>query len=62
MNLPHWQHEIDAISGFGQRLGGGPGFENVVTFGLEPIGQRPANQLLVVDDENRWSRHGWQIS
>ena len=46
------QHEIDpfsvALDGVGRRLG----LDDAIAFLLEPLGQRPANQLLVVDDEH----------
>ena len=38
------QHQIDTLCAPGQRLGGGSGLDNVVTFGLEAFGQRPANR------------------
>jgi hypothetical protein len=52
------QDEIDALLALGQRLGRSAGFDNVVAFGLQAVAERPANQLLVVDDEDRGSVHG----
>ena len=48
------QDQIDALRQLLQ--GGAPGirFEHLVSLGLEALGQRPANQGFIIDDENRW--------
>ena len=56
------QDQIDAVPALGERLGGGCGLDDAVPFALETVGQRPANELLVVDHENRWRRHLCQLS
>ena len=55
------QHEIHAFAMALERLGGGFGLENAVALLAEPIGQRPANQLFVVDDEDGRRAHAPSI-
>ena len=52
------QHEVDAFGVALERRRGGVGLDDAIAFLREPLGQRPANQLLVVDDENRRRLHG----
>ena len=52
------QDEVDAApakrsSASRRRLG----FDDAVALCRQPLGQRPANQLLVVDDQNRGDGH-----
>ena len=51
------QHEIDPFAMLLERLGGRLRLDHAIAFLREPIVQRPANQLLVVDDENRGFGH-----
>ncbi len=54
------QDEIDALVAAGERLGGGLRFDNPIALVREAAGQRPANQLLVVHDEDGRGLHeGW---
>ena len=51
------QHEVDAVAvlrhGFTRRAG----FDGPIAFFLETVDQRPANQRLIVDDEDGGVRH-----
>ena len=40
-----------------ERLGGGAGFDDLVAVGAEPLGERPANQLFVVNDQHASGSH-----
>ena len=51
------EHEIDAVARALERLLAGAGLLDVIPFGAHPLGQRPANQLLVVDHQNPCARH-----
>ena len=51
------QHEIHAFPVAFDRLGGGLRLENAIPFLTESIGEGPANQLLVVDDEDGRRTH-----
>ena len=51
------QHEVDAFAMLLERFGGGLRLDDAIAFLREAIAQRPADQLLVVDDENRGFGH-----
>ena len=51
------QDEVDAFAVLLQRFGGGLRLEHAIAFVREPIVQRPANQLLVINDQNRRFGH-----
>ena len=52
------QNQIDAFLTPGEGAGGGLCLEHPVPFGLQTLGERPADQLLVVDDEDGGRLHG----
>ena len=51
------QHEIDAVAMLRDRVGGGAGLERAIALLLEAVDERPANQRLVVDDQDCGFRH-----
>ena len=51
------QDQIDALLELLERGAAGVGFEHVVAVRLEALGQRPADQGFIVNDENRGFRH-----
>ncbi len=46
------QDQVDSRLGAIQRLGGRAGFNRLMAVGTKPLDQRPANQILVIDDEH----------
>jgi hypothetical protein len=46
------QDQIDAFVQAIQRLTAGFGFEHFIAFSFEALGQRPANQAFIVNDED----------
>ena len=52
------EHEVHAFRKLLERGAAGVSFEDLVTLGLQPFGQRPPDQRFVVHDENGWMRHG----
>ena len=55
------QDEVDALGKLLQRGASGLGLEHLVPFRLEALGQRPADQGFVVDDENRGFGHDYGV-
>ncbi len=51
------QHEVDPFAMLLERLCSGLRLDHAVAFLREAVAQRPADQLLVVDDENRGFGH-----
>ena len=51
------EDEIDALLVSLDRLGGGFRLEHAVTFLAEPLGEGPADQLFIVDNQNRRGAH-----
>ncbi len=51
------QDQIDTLVVFGESAGRRLGFDYAVPFRSEPLGERPANQLLVVNDEDGGRLH-----
>ena len=51
------QHEVHASPMALERFGGRFGLENPVTFLTEAVGQRPANQLFVINDQDGRRAH-----
>ena len=51
------QHEVDPFAVLLDRFGGGLRLDHAIAFLRQPVVQRPADELLVVYDENRRFRH-----
>ena len=51
------QHEVNVFMNPLERLRAVLGLEHVITIGGQPLGQRPSDQLFVVNDENRRVPH-----
>ena len=56
------QDEIDAFATPLERLGRGLRLQQTIALLLQPRRQRPANELLVVDDQNRGCVHRGQYT
>jgi hypothetical protein len=52
------EHEIDLFGHLLERRGRCGRLLYLVAFARQPLPQRPANQILVVNDEHACSRHG----
>src|SRR4051794_16050421 len=53
------KHEVDVPGKSLERFMRRTGFDDVKAVSFQSLGERPANQLLVIDDENR--RHEWRL-
>ena len=51
------QHQVDAVGDAIERLLAGRRLDDLVAVGAQPLGERPANQLFVVDDEDGGVSH-----
>ena len=51
------EHEVELGAELLQRLAGGSGLENAIAFLVEPLAQRPADQRLVIDDQQGGRGH-----
>ena len=53
------KHEVNVRGKSLERLMRRTGFDDVKAVSFQSLGERPANQLLVIDDQNR--RHEWRL-
>jgi hypothetical protein len=51
------EHEVDAFAKPLERIGGRRRLHHPIALIVEPAGQRPPNELFIVDDENRGGPH-----